>query len=266
MESIKPVIVCIAKQEDKYIEEFIKYHLALGFDHIYLYDNEDVPIYYQILKEYSLYITFIHMPGKHLNILDIATNIEQKCMIQYSSLIHFVKNYIDSENITHVLHIDIDEFVVLKEHENIKTFIQQEIEDNPEYGGAMFMWRWFGDSHISEVSDIPNTIRFTKCSENIESTGKTLFNKKHGTFLNIHEMKFYKEGMKCKYVPIEMGQLNHYKCKTWEEYKIIRQRGRADIEIYDENIEQDFKNVNRNEVEDLYAYHFYNNIDVSKID
>ena len=53
--------------------------------------------------------------------------------------------------------------------------------------------------------------------------------------IKIHEMKFYKEGMKCKYVPIEMGQLNHYKCKTWEEYQIIRQRGRADIEIYDEN-------------------------------
>jgi hypothetical protein len=260
MESIKPVIVCIAKQEHNYIEEFIKYHLALGFDHIYLYDNEDVPTYYQLLEKYSSFITFIHMPGKSLNVLDVATNVESKIMIQYGILVHFTKNYIDSENITHVLHIDIDEFVVLKHHENIKTFIQQELEEKGEYGGAMFMWRWFGDSNLSEDTyNIPNTIRFTKCSEIIECTGKTLFNKNHGTFLNIHEAR-YKEGMKCKIVPIEMGQLNHYKGKTWEEYKIIRQRGRIDIQIYDENMEEDFKNINRNEVEDLYAYHFYRNI------
>ena len=37
-----PVIVCIAKKEHDYIEEFVKYHLELGFTSIYLYDNEDI--------------------------------------------------------------------------------------------------------------------------------------------------------------------------------------------------------------------------------
>jgi hypothetical protein len=32
---MNPVIVCIAKKEHKYIEEFVKYHLALGFKYIY---------------------------------------------------------------------------------------------------------------------------------------------------------------------------------------------------------------------------------------
>ena len=46
-----PVIVCIAKKEGDYIEEFIKYHLALGFKYIILYDNEDVPTYKQLLNK-----------------------------------------------------------------------------------------------------------------------------------------------------------------------------------------------------------------------
>ena len=39
---MKVVIVAIAKMEQDYIEEWVKYHLHLGFDQIFLYDNEDV--------------------------------------------------------------------------------------------------------------------------------------------------------------------------------------------------------------------------------
>jgi hypothetical protein len=31
-----PVIVCIAKKEQDYIEEFVKYHFALGFKYIFI--------------------------------------------------------------------------------------------------------------------------------------------------------------------------------------------------------------------------------------
>ena len=48
-----PVIVCIAKREHDYIEEFVKYHIGIGFKHIYLYDNEDVPTYESFLQNYK---------------------------------------------------------------------------------------------------------------------------------------------------------------------------------------------------------------------
>lgn len=35
-------IVCIAKLENLYIREWVEYHLHLGVDHIYIYDNNDV--------------------------------------------------------------------------------------------------------------------------------------------------------------------------------------------------------------------------------
>ena len=51
--SVVPAIVCIAKKEEDYIEEFVRYHLALGFKIIYVYDNEDVPVYETLLKNYK---------------------------------------------------------------------------------------------------------------------------------------------------------------------------------------------------------------------
>ena len=35
------VICAIALHEEPYIDEWIQYHLALGFSHIYLYDNSN---------------------------------------------------------------------------------------------------------------------------------------------------------------------------------------------------------------------------------
>ena len=48
-------VVCgIAKNEDDYIEDWVRFHLRIGFDHIYLYDNNapDKAKYADILKQY----------------------------------------------------------------------------------------------------------------------------------------------------------------------------------------------------------------------
>ena len=37
---MKVALVCIAKDEEKYIEEWIDYHLKLGFDEIFIYEND----------------------------------------------------------------------------------------------------------------------------------------------------------------------------------------------------------------------------------
>ena len=39
------VICCIALDEEAYIDEWIQYHLHIGFSHIYIYDNKDQQLY-----------------------------------------------------------------------------------------------------------------------------------------------------------------------------------------------------------------------------
>jgi hypothetical protein len=255
-----PIIVCIAKKEQDYIEEFVKYHLVLGFKHIYLYDNEDVPTYENILNKYKDNITVTHLPFNNYH-----------KGVQYIALDDFVKNYLHNNIITHVAHIDIDEFIVLKKHNNICDFINEYIVGDCQ--GIGINWRFFGSSNQPEKTKIPNTIRFTMCEKNGNIHIKTLFKKdnfiKYGT---CHDIILSRGHVKSTNGSIINGpfnhnidlsiiQLNHYKSKTLPEFREIRKRMRADINhTVCENVDQDFKAFDINEIEDLTAKNFYEKI------
>jgi len=257
-----PVIVCIAKREHDYIEEFVKYHLALGFKRIYLYDNEDEPTYETLLSTYNNNIKVIHLPFNNYSI-----------PVQHVALNDFVKNHLSNSDITHVAHIDIDEFIVLKKHENISEFIDEYIVG--DCGGIGINWRHFGSSHKTEKSNEPVTQRFTMCQ--LDSNGpvyhnhiKTLFKKDNFAHYNTcHDCVLTHGFIKSTDGTIIIGpynapadfnviQLNHYKCKTLEEFRYIRTRQRADIigDIH-ENVDELFKFFDTNDIEDLTAKKFY---------
>lgn len=257
---IFPAVVCVAKFESDYIKEFVKYHLALGFEKIFLYDNEDEPTYEKLLAEYSNKLVVTHIPNNNYS-----------KPIQYHVLDHFVENYMDRTDITHVIHIDIDEFIALKKHKNIKDFISEYIIGN--CAGIGMNWRFFGSSHHKTKENLPVTTRFTMCHEKGNKHIKTLFDKRY--FLHYHTCHniVVKNNYHIKStngtiirgpfntnIDIDVIQLNHYKCKTFVEFKFARTRGRADIFVgknFVENIERNFFLHDNNDVVDLYARDFY---------
>jgi hypothetical protein len=257
-----PVIVCIAKKEEDYIEEFVVYHLALGFKHIFLYDNEDVPTYENLLEKYKENVTFIHLPFNNYN-----------KPVQYMALDHFVNNYLFSTDITHVAHIDIDEFIVLKKHDNICEFIEEYIVDDCQ--GIAMNWRFFGSSGKTEKTNEPVTKRFTKCQEKGNNHIKTLFKKDnfisfrtcHDVYLSFGHIKTTNKSIVRDAfndnIDFSVIQLNHYKCKTLPEFRHIRTRQRADIigDIH-ENIDESYRLFDINEIDELTAYNFYKKIPI----
>jgi len=252
-----PVIVCIAKKESDYIEEFVKYHLAIGFKYIFLYDNEDTPTYETLLQKYKNNIKVIHLP---YNNYDKA--------VQYKALDDFVNKYLYNSNITHVAHIDIDEFIVLKKHNNICDFINEYIVGDTQ--GICMNWRFFGSSGEKEKTDVPVTIRFTMCEINGNNHIKTLFKKNYFIKYNTcHDIVLSKGHVKStngiiingpfnNNIDFSVIQLNHYKCKTLPEFRSIRSRQRADIVgNINENVDENFKAYDINEIEDLTAHDFF---------
>lgn len=253
-----PVIVCIAKKEGDYIEEWVKYHLALGFKYIYLYDNEDIPTYESMLDKYKDNIKVIHIP---FNNYDKA--------IQAIILDDFVDTYLFTGEITHVAHIDIDEFIVLKKHENICDFIDEYIVGDCQ--GIGMNWRFFGCSGLTEKSNEPVTVRFTMCGKNGNNHIKTLFKAENFVKFNTcHDVTFstgYTKGTNntithdhfINDIDLDVIQLNHYKVKTLPEFRYIRTRGGAHICGIQpiEDVDRNFNTYNQNDVEDLYAYNFY---------
>ena len=252
-----PVIVCIAKSERDYIEEFVQYHLALGFKHIYLYDNEDTPTYATLLHKYKDNVSVIHLP--HNNFYK---------GVQYIALDDFMVNHLVQAKVTHVAHIDIDEFIVLKKHNNICDFINEYIVGDCH--GIGMNWRHFGSSGQTEQSNEPVTMRFTMCSQNGNQHIKTLFKTDNLLHFNTCHAVVFKNGYtKSTDQTIIDGpfnpnpdfsiiQLNHYKCKTLPEFRNARNRGRADTNyVEQENVEEAFRACDYNEIEDVTAREFY---------
>jgi hypothetical protein len=259
--SCVPVIICIAKLESDYIEEWVKYHLAIGFSHIFIYDNEDVPTYENLLREYKEDITVVHAPG----------NDYPQGPIQYLILHHFVVNFF-RHDITHVAHIDIDEFVVLKRHANISEFIQEYIKD--DCAGIGMNWRIFGSSGLTEQTEQPVTERFTMCESLGNKHTKTIFDKRYfAGFNTCHAITptsgyFIKatngsiiNGPMNESIDFDVIQLNHYKCKTLPEFRHARSRGRADTVVQEvEDIDSIFNEYDKNEVLDCTACDLYSNL------
>ena len=250
---VYPVIIAIAKLEHNYIKEWVDYHLALGFKKIYIYDNEETPVYKDLLNNPDVIVK--HFPGK---------------VAQRSALNDFMNNL--DNIITHVIHTDIDEFIALKRHDSIQDFIAEYIVG--DCVGIVINWRFFGNSGHSIDNGEPVTQRFTMCERNGNMHVKTLFDVdyyvkfKNPHFISISSpTKFIKSTNgncitdNCGFntdIDFSVIQLNHYKCKTLPEFKYIRTRGRSDLALtHPEDVEGDFRLYNINEVEELTARDFY---------
>ena len=268
LQNIKPIIVAIAKKEQPYIEEWVRWHIALGFDHIYLYDNEDDPIYKNLLKKYHQYITVIHFPG----------NSYYKG-VQFIALDHFIKNFLYTNNHTHCIHLDIDEFIVLKQHKDIKDFIHSFFI--LDCGAIGINWRFFGDSglttrtnnsivksfiyrqkqgnkHIKSLFEISSFVSFVYSHGVILNKPLRTKNTKNHIISGVFNDKF----------DFDYIQINHYKTKTLSEFSETYKRGYVHIVNKNQNLSFDkksidnvFKKFNFNDEKDLTAYCYLDVVD-----
>jgi len=218
-------ICAIAKYENVYINDWVNYHLNLGFDHIYIYDDneDDYPYVGDCIdnKENITIIKFNFENGK-----DHIKNAESS----YDFLIHYAKEY------DWVAIIDIDEFIHIN-CDNIKTYLS-----NAPYDCYFiaFTWRIFGDSNIiigDESVPVYNRLRNDSFS-NI-SIYKTIFRVKkdninyivqnpHSLTFNGEDFNYYDSNFNKNYVsPLELNNCNpdnydcyieHYYTKTLSEF------------------------------------------------
>ena len=234
--SMRVALVCIAKNEDNYIQEWVNYNKKLGFDDIFIYQNN--------------WRCSIDEP----NVIKIEYDGVNRQIPCYNE---FINNY--KEDYDWVAFFDVDEFLVLKKHKNIKEFIF----DYKDHNGIGINWVLFGNNGLSEINDEYSVVkRFTKCQSKPDEHIKTILNLKSPNFMNVHAPNreivdtnhrkfsgpFNYEGL------IDVAQINHYFCKTKEEFEFKCNRGRADISV-GRNLNE-FERHNFNEITDLTALNF----------
>lgn len=225
---MKVCIVSIAKLENLYISEWVNHHLNLGFDHIYICDNNDL--------DGERVSEVIDDPRVTIFDWIDEKSLQSRC---YTWCYQKLKNDYDW-----VVFIDIDEFIILENDSDVHDFIQ-----NPRFSDCNIIrlcWKHFTDNDELDVIDGDYSClnRFNEQVTNFEENRwgksfiKTTIDIKnnrifaHGYFFDRH-LTFAKsaDGNKCinssrsvvQKDPIyKNAWINHYRTKTIGEF--IRQK------------------------------------------
>ena len=106
------VICAIAKNENQYINNWVNWHLNLGFDRIYLYDNNDPETTFvgNFIEQLDK-VEIIDVRGKH------EANFQNKCY----------NEFYNSHKFDWCAFIDIDEFIILNKWKTIDEFLSDNI-------------------------------------------------------------------------------------------------------------------------------------------
>jgi len=237
---MKIALVCIAKNEDNYIKEWIRYHKKLKFDDIFIFENN-----------WSSNI-------QEDNVFTIKFDGEVRQVFAYNTFIEKFKNSYDW-----VAFIDVDEFIVLKKHKNIKEFIK---EYDAVENGLAINWVLFGSNGHEVIKDNNYSVleRFTKRQNSVNQHIKTLLKLRDGVKMVdphhpnvvLHDTNFNQVNAPWNPIgTIDVVQINHYFCKTLEEFKEKIDRGRADV-LRKRNI-SDWEAHNGNDIDDFLALDFF---------
>ena len=239
-------IVAIIKNEASYIAEWIEYHLLVGVEKFYIYDNESDDNLRDILEQYIIngIVKYKYYQGK------------SKQIIAYNDVLEIAK-----KETYWLAIIDCDEFIV-----PISTYtIPEFLKDFEKYVGVEINWVEYGSSGKKFKEDglvIDRFKRHSMLESQVNRHVKTICNPRAVARIDCVHTAIYFEG---KYsvnankeennkffldrnAVFDKIRINHYFTKSYEEYLLKRNRGRADL-VELRNIE-DFFYFDKNDIYD----------------
>src|SRR5699024_2690946 len=129
-------VAAIMKNESAYVEEWLKYHLLVGVDHFYIYDNGSTDNMPAILAPYveNGIVTYREFPR-------VARQIPA-----YNDA---VQNYRNESR--YIAFIDTDEFLFpVRPDTNVPQTVKEILAQDLHAGGIAVNWRVFGSSHLEK--------------------------------------------------------------------------------------------------------------------
>lgn len=250
---MRVVVCCLAKNEELYINDFVKWYLGIKVDKIYIYDNNDIRKGNSLEKAIS---------SNFLNKCEII-NVRGKSGKQFQHEIYttFYNKYKDTFD--WCLFIDIDEY--LNGVPNIKSLLSLHIYN--KFNQIRVKWLLFGDDDLIE-RDMSKPVykaikkpiysslhRNLKEKGNLEWQGKCIVRGglDNVVFTSVHYAKYTKgrmlesclpNGMSCYSKIIITERYNcgiylyHYMTKTLSEF--INQKLNRNDAVYNTNIKIDY--------------------------
>jgi Glycosyl transferase family 2 len=229
----KAAICAIVLEEDAYIQEWVDYHLGLGFDFIYIFDNsENFDLKGWGAEQQTEQVRVIHFPG-----LVKQNEAYRNCSSELFTLGYH----------KWVAFFDLDEFLVLRRHKTVSSFLNKFLKS----GGLGINWIHMGSSNRQIYEPIPVTLRFqykmgNRTNIHIKSIA-VLNDINFGGKFHCHFPPIKKRfkivdtngkrirGPFNRNGPQDIASLYHFFSKSKKEFYSKRVRGRADTIKYDKD-------------------------------
>lgn len=227
---MKVLICAIAKNENRYIREWVEYYYDLGVSKIVLYDNNDVDgeRFDSVIGDYieSGFVEVVDYRGKHKSFTKSYAESSKNHGVQQDAYEECYHKYVDDYDWFGFF--DIDEFLFIRDNKTLFELLTDPVLDDVDV--IQFNWVCFGDNGHLRYEDIPVRERFLTHSkyqtEHVKSMVRGGFNEiKLPCHIAIaKDAKYaYPDGKptKCYYTqPIrtEGAYLEHYVTKTVEEW------------------------------------------------
>ena len=218
-------VVVIMKNEALYIREWLEYHLMLGVQKFYVYDNESSDNLMEILQPYmeAGIVDYKYFP------------YTGKQVLAYNDVLEKAR-----EETYWLTAIDIDEFIVPIENKTITDFLK----NFEQYAGVEINWLTYGSSgekHWKEGLVMERFKRHDKLDTNEGRVIKTICNPRAVFKMDVHT-PFYchfavavnpnMERRKVHYMDVKQVydkiRINHYNTKSYDECMTKIQKGRVD--------------------------------------
>ncbi len=212
----------IIKDEAAYIEEWLTYHILIGFEHFYIFDNGSTDTTAKVLEPYIKYgyVTYIYwpvFPGQF-----DAYGYAIKIFGPHSKWMAF---------------FDIDEFFVLKQHESLPALL-----DTVDADQLLVSWRFYGHSGHRSKPDGLVIENYTGCDPDLAPVVKCIVRPSKAYVMFVHNCSTTSgktvndTGLVIKedwMLPTEHRSeqfvcMNHYFTRSYEEYEQKIHRGQVD--------------------------------------
>ena len=250
-------VVAIMKNEGAYIKEWIDFHLKVGVEHFYIYNNDSTDNMLEVLKPYveAGKATVIDFPGRKMQI-----------PAYYDAMDRF------RNEAKYIAVIDGDEFLMPVQKGKLLAEVVDEILAKDRFAGAVAVnWRMYGSSghekkpeggvlknflyrakedgpwnnHVKQIVNPrmvykfyhPHCVLFSLIHHSIDEDGKIV----KGPFNDFYHTP-------------QLIRINHYFCKSKEEWIKRRSQGT----VIDDSVRSmdEFYERNRNDIFDDIALRY----------
>jgi hypothetical protein len=232
-------ICAISYRGAPYMYEWIRYHFCLGIDQVYIYNYDDTPPY---PNSYSITVSPCKAVGKEFDVYP-----------------HFIEHF--GKRHTWVAFMDINEFIVLKNHPSIHPFLS-------DYRGcsAIGLNRvTFGTNDLVENTEEPVTKRFIRCAEKPDNFIRSIVRIDHfENVINKHHVKL-KAGhtYNTRYQiidrdiqpngPTDVACIHHYYTKSESEMRLLIEDGWEIPSFPLDRIHSQFNEIYNTDAWDFYS-------------